>query len=51
MQLRNMNNEEVKLSRKVQKMGDNHRIYIPVSEAKELGLQKNDLIDVFIQKT
>ena len=51
MQLRNMEGEEVELSRKVQGMGDNYRIYIPVSEAEELGLEKNDLIDVFIQKT
>lgn len=50
MQLRNMQDKKETLTRKVQSMGENLRIYIPVSTAQALDLNNKDLLDVWIQK-
>lgn len=50
IKIRNMQDQETQLTRKVQRSGNSLRIYIPKKQTVELGLENKDLVDVFLSK-
>jgi antitoxin component of MazEF toxin-antitoxin module len=50
LRIRNMEGQEVQVSRKLNRSGGTLRLYIPKKETEDLGLENKDLVDVFLTK-